>query len=211
MNKLKCTGTPICLCSECYIKHDLKYSKSQLRSDCDACYIQLCPLLNEYLEHYCGEHVPAPPPKVISQHKNKADTGTEYAFTLNMPPNYTTKEAMIKAAESILSHGLTPSAPYEKASHGAYVVEMTEVGTPHIHGVYKTPSGRRISSKYFQRYWKLWDEKKRMGHGHQGGYHQKARHAESYSAYMSKEGVVVPVGPTPESPAFSSPDLISHA
>lgn len=167
-----------------------------LRSDCDDCYMQLCPLLNEYLEHYCGEHVPAPPPKVVTPHKNKAAAETEYAFTLNMPPGYADEGAIIKAAEGILRHGLTPAAPYEKVCYGAYVLEKTEVGTPHIHGVYKTPSGRRIATKYFQRYWKLWDEKKKMGHGHQGGYHQKARHGESYSAYMSKEGVVVPVGDT---------------
>jgi len=122
-------------------------------------------------------------------HGNKADSDTSYAFTLTMPPNYSPSKPVETVAKNILEHGLT-NKPYEKATEWAYVLEHTEQGTPHIHGMYKTPSGRRISSKYFKRYWTLWDETKKMGHGHQGGYHQKSRSHESYTAYLEKEGVV---------------------
>lgn len=201
-NALVCKGNVTCLCSKCVYSHELEYQKETLRTDCEDCYVQKCPVLGDYIPHYCGEHVPSPPPR--KENPKKADQETEYAFTLNMPPGHASESALIKAAESILRHGLTPSAPYEKPCYGAYVVETTEVGTPHVHGVYKTPSGRRISSKYFKRYWPLWDEKVHLGHGHKGGYHQKARHAESYSAYMAKEGVVVPVA------APVAPEIISH-
>lgn len=122
-------------------------------------------------------------------HPLAAEPDTAYAFTLTMPPDYETKKPIDEIARLIMQHGLT-NKPYEKPHKWAYVMEHTEKGTPHIHGVYQTPSGRRISSKYFKRYWSLWDEKKPMGHGHQGGYHNKARHLESYEAYMQKEGVV---------------------
>jgi len=120
----------------------------------------------------------------------KAEEGVEYAFTLTMPPDYKPANPLPEVARKILEFGLT-NKPYEKAIEYAYVLEHTEKGTPHIHGVYKTPSGRRISSKYFNRYWTLWDESVDLGHGHKGGYHRKARHSESYKAYLEKEGVVV--------------------
>lgn len=121
---------------------------------------------------------------------NAADPNTEYAFTLTMPPDYVPKKPLEEVAKMIMECGLT-NKPYEKASQYGYVLEHTDKGTPHIHGVYKTPSGRRIATKYFNRYHPIWDEKIKLGNGHKGGYHQKARHAESYNNYLKKEGVVV--------------------
>lgn len=123
-------------------------------------------------------------------HANSADPTTSYAFTLTMPPTYESKKPLSEVASNILLKGLT-NKPYEKATEWAYVVEHTEQGTPHVHGMYRTNSGRRISSKYFNRYWPLWDEKVKLGHGHKGGYHQKTRHDQSYEAYLEKEGVVI--------------------
>ena len=138
----------------------------------------------------------------------KADVACEYAFTLTMPPDYQPKKPIEEVAKLILEHGLV-SKTKEKACEWAFVMEHTEAGTPHIHGVYKTPSGRRIEGKYFARYWPLWDEKIKLGHGHKGGYHARARHLESYKAYMQKEGVVVKNELT--TPPINSSELISHA
>ena len=138
----------------------------------------------------------------------KADVACEYAFTLTMLPDYQPKKPMEEVAKLILEHGLV-SKTKEKACEWACVMEHTEAGTPHIHGVYKTPSGRRIEGKYFARYWPLWDEKIKLGHGHKGGYHARARHLESYKAYMQKEGVVVKNELT--TPPINSSELISHA
>jgi hypothetical protein len=107
-----------------------------------------------------------------------------------MPPSYEPKKPIIEAAKMIMEHGIT-NKPYENTSKWIIVLEHTEAGTPHVHGWYKTNSGRRIASKYFQRYWPLWDEKVKMGSGHKGGYHQKARHNESYDAYLKKEGQII--------------------
>lgn len=136
----------------------------------------------------------------------KADASTAYAFTLTMPPDYEPKKPIDEVARLILENGIT-SKPYDRAAQWAYVVEHTESGTPHIHGMYKTPSGRRIEQKYFKRYWPLWDEKIKLGHGFKGGYHQKARDEQCYDAYIQKEGCVhrnKEKGPSPP------PELISH-
>lgn len=149
----------------------------------------------------CNQHAP----KVDSR---KADATCEYAFTLTMPPDYEPKKPIEEVARLICENGMT-SKPYERPEKWAFVLEHTEKGVPHIHGMYKTPSGRRIEQKYFKRYWPIWDEspKCRMGQGHKGGYHQKARHSESYEAYMEKEGVVCRNKAKPPTPP---PELISH-
>lgn len=166
-----------------------------------------------YCEGYCSKYIEWYKTKKSPVGRPKADQTTEYAFTLTMPPDYTPKKPIEEAARLIMVNGLT-NKPYEKAERYAYVLEHTEKGTPHIHGVYKTASGRRIAAKYFQRYWPLWDEKVKMGLGHKGGYHQKARHNESYDSYMEKEGEVVR-GPPPKAEGpldldLTNPDLISH-
>lgn len=175
---------------------------NQWKSECDyedemdcGCVYSHNPILGYPIAiRHCGEHVPAP-----RVDPRKADPTTEYAFTLTMPPDYKPKKPIEEVAKLIMEHGLTNN-PIERAVEWAYVLEHTETGTPHIHGVYKTASGRRISSKYFKRYWPLWDEKKRLGNGHQGGYHTQARSSECYKAYMLKEGVIVK----------NPPEIISH-
>jgi len=142
--------------------------------------VRLCPDLKKLMTY-------KPP---VLRHPQAANPDTEYAFTLTMPPDYTPVKPVEEVARLILEKGIT-NKPYEKASEWAFVLEHTEKGTPHIHGVYKTPSGRRLASKYFNRYWPLWDEKTKLGAGHKGGYHAPARHSESYHAYLLKEGVVV--------------------
>jgi hypothetical protein len=161
-----------------------------------------CSLCRDFLNYIMSKHGTHPDNK---KDPRSAEEGTEYAFTLTMPPDYKPAKPLSEVATKILEFGLT-NKPYQKACEWAYVLEHTEKGIPHIHGVYKTPSGRRISAKYFKRYWDLWDEKTLLGHGHKGGYHQKARHTESYRAYLEKEGVVMknpPASPLP-------PDIISH-
>lgn len=136
------------------------------------------------------------------KHPQAADTDTWYTFTLTIPTGSTPFKDLTEVARNIMLFGST-NKPYEKPSQYAYVLEHTEKGTPHVHGMYKTPSGRRIASKYFQRHHTIkewvktdadkffWNEKIHLGHGHRGGYHQKARQTECYEGYLEKEGVVI--------------------
>jgi len=144
-----------------------------------------CQCCDTYVEWYNDKAGPKSP----LFRTNKADPDTAYAFTLTMPPSYKPNKPLEQVAKLICTNGLT-NKPYEKPTRWAFVLEHTEAGIPHIHGMYKTPSGRRISAKYFKRYHDLWDEKVKLGDGHKGGYHKQARHNESYAAYMEKEGCV---------------------
>jgi len=179
---------PLCLCSKCVSASTIKYEReaNTKHPECPDCYLEWNPVLGEYLNRYCEVHTEA---VCATPDRRKADPETEYAFTLTMPTTYKSKKPIEEVARLILTNGLT-SKPYSKAIKWAYVLEHTEAGTPHIHGVYKTESGRRIEQKYFKRYWDLWDEKVKLGNGHKGGYHAKARHSQSYAAYMEKEGEV---------------------
>jgi len=134
--------------------------------------------------------------KAANKNPRCAAEGTQYAFTLTMPPDYQPAKPLSEVAKLIMEYGLT-NKPYEKACKYAYVLEHTANGTPHIHGVYQTKSGRRIASKYFKRYHDLWTENPKdpgyikMGNGFKGGYHQKVRSDQSYEGYLEKEGVVI--------------------
>lgn len=202
---------PLCLCTKCVVAHDTQYLKepNPKYPDCDDCYLQWNNVIADYVSHFCELHqeIVVPTPS-----KRKADVNTEYAFTLTMPPDYQPKKPIEEAAKFILEHGLV-SKTKEKAIEWAFVKEHTDAGTPHIHGVYRTPSGRRIESKYFNRYWPLWDEKVKLGYGHKGGYHAVARHSESYKAYMEKEGVVQKNPSSDLKPPLSDApgETISHA
>jgi len=153
-----------------------------------------CDFCKTILDYFVMKHALHPDNNKSSR---CAEEGTQFAFTLTMPPDYQPAKPLEEVAKKILEYGLT-NKPYEHACKYAYVLEHTATGTPHIHGVYETPSGRRIASKYFKRYWDLWDEKIKLGHGHKGGYHQKVRHNQSYEGYLEKEGVVIKGAPAPE-------------
>lgn len=193
MPPYKHDGRPTCLCHDCYLRDrptTISYREANSKHpDCPDCYLSFNVILGEYVNTYCDIHQEAPLETPIKRRYNQAESGTEYAFTLTMPPDYKPKKPIEEAARLILEHGLT-SKPYEKPCKWAFVLEHTEQGTPHVHGMYATPSGRQIEKKYFKRYWDLWDPKVKLGHGHKGGYHQKARSSESYAAYLEKEGVV---------------------
>jgi len=210
-------GNILCLCQACVAQHVSRQAlePNTIYPDCEACHLTWDFLFNEYLNKFCPAHQEAEKTKAeeiqrvynaSKKDPRSAEVGTQYAFTLTMPPDYQPANPLPEVAKKILEYGLT-NKPYEKATKWAFVLEHTDKGTPHIHGMYETPSGRRIASKYFQRYWPLWDEKVSLGHGHKGGYHKKARHNESYVAYMEKEGVIVKFAPAPK---ISSP-LVSNA
>jgi len=160
-----------------------------------------------YRESRCSEHWPEEEARLRalnSPAKNPRSKtgGQQYAFTLTLPVGAQPVKPLLEVAKNIMEFGITNS-PSEKADKYAYVLEYTEKGTPHIHGIYSTKSGRRIAAKYFARYhthdkWvkkiddpHFWNEKMGMGQGHRGGYHAPVRHGESYEGYLEKEGVVV--------------------
>lgn len=105
---------------------------------------------------------------------------TEYAFTLTSNV-MVEEEKIVNAVCKILSQQTCPVVEAE-----AYL-EYTKAGIPHIHGWYKCDKGHRIYQKIFKRYWPLWDESKKVGEGHQGGYH-KVMKSNKYRGYQAAEG-----------------------
>lgn len=108
-----------------------------------------------------------------------------YAFTLTtneidkiLWPNI--ENAMKQAAHKILTQLSQPVVA------GAAYLEYQDSGAPHIHGYYHLNEGKRIYPKTFKRYWPLWNEAKRLGLGHVGGYH-KLMSSGSYKDYAGAE------------------------
>lgn len=209
---------PLCLCTQCVLTQLAKKVRDMNPDfpDCSDCY--LGNFFEDYSPVYCRIHTPPLAPSK-KERPNKADKDQKWAFTLTQPPDYVWKKPIEEVARLIMVHGLT-NKPYENAVEWAFVKEHTDKGTPHIHGVYKTPSGRRIAGKYFKRYWTLWEEptdkqKKENPlpyHGHKGGYHALVRHDRSYDGYMEKEGDVYRSefrAPQP-SQDVSGTDVIQH-
>lgn len=117
---------------------------------------------------------------------SKRKATSEYAFTLTTditdPEQWkSVEEQMIKATSKILTQQTCPVLEAE-----AYL-EYQASGAPHIHGWYKCDKGHRVYQKIFKRYWSIWDESKKRGKGHQGGYHSIMK-SNQYRGYQAAEG-----------------------
>lgn len=130
--------------------------------------------------HDPDSHIDKPP---RSTHEgNGAPNGT-FAGTLTKAPDWSeTEEDMIRAMHKIMEQKTCPVKKY------AWYLEYTNADLPHIHFIYQTTTGGRIHAKVFKRYWKQWDEKRKLGAGHQGGYHKFVDSETVYLEYIEKDG-----------------------
>jgi hypothetical protein len=105
-----------------------------------------------------------------------------FAGTLNMAPTWPENEVtLINAIQRIMKQKTCPV----KRLH--WNLEYTKANLPHIHFMYETVTGGRIHSKVFQRCYHHWDESKKCGEGHQGGYHREVYSEEEYMEYIKKD------------------------
>lgn len=105
-----------------------------------------------------------------------------HAGTLTQTPDAeTTEDDMVMAMKKIFAQRTCPVKRY------AWYVEYTQNGTPHIHFIYEAESGGRIHAKVFMRYWKVWNESRRLGAGFQGGFHKEVVSEIAYREYISKD------------------------
>jgi hypothetical protein len=116
----------------------------------------------------------------------KLKSNKEFAFTLTT--SITDKDkwpdlenAMCIAADKILNQQTCPVLA------GAAYLEYQASGAPHVHGWYRCSGGHRIYQKIWKRYWPEWNEDKKLGKGHPGGYHQELK-TNWYKGYASAEG-----------------------
>lgn len=121
--------------------------------------------------------------KKNTTHKGNGTPTGIFAGTLTMSPDdKLNEEDMVHAMKKIVSQQTCPVKNY------AWYVEYTDNGLPHIHFIYEAESGGRIHQKVFKRYWKQWDESKKMGQGHRGGYHKHVQSETAYLEYIEKDG-----------------------
>lgn len=133
-----------------------------------------------YIRHDPETHVTLDPK---TTHSGNGTHQGWFAGTLTQSvDDDTTEDDMVRAMEKIFSQKTCSVDKY------AWYVEYTKKQTPHIHFIYITTTGGRIHAKVFKRYWKQWDEKRRLGKGHQGGYHCPVYSDVAYREYISKDG-----------------------
>lgn len=119
---------------------------------------------------------------------NGAPSGA-FAFTITK----SSKDAfsvgdMLTAVRKIMSQKSCPVAKYAWYYEEKGRDENGDPIHPHIHGIYETHGGGRIEAKHFMRAWPIWNEKKPLGAGFQGGYHRPVRSSEGYKDYIKKDG-----------------------
>ena len=113
-----------------------------------------------------------------------------WAGTLTKAPTDPISEAdMIAAINKLMAQKTCPVKRY------AWYLEYKEDGRhPHIHFIYETETGGRITQRTFQRVWSIWDEKKEYHDekgrykGHRGGYHKAVADEYAYNDYISEDG-----------------------
>lgn len=137
-------------------------------------------IYKEWNKHMILHHgFPAPSNKRCG---NGAHNGL-FAFTLTMSPSDgLTEKELIAAAKKLMTQQSCPVKRY------AWYLEYKDAARhPHIHGIYETESGGRIEAKHFRRAWPIWNESKKLGLGHRGGYHRPVVSSDDYSAYIAKD------------------------
>lgn len=119
---------------------------------------------------------------------NGAPSGA-FAFTLTKSPKdpYTVGDMLI-AVRKIMSQKSCKVARYAWYYEDKGRDDNGDPIHPHIHGMYETHSLGRIEAKHFMRAWPIWNEKKPLGAGFQGGYHRPVRSDEGYANYIKKDG-----------------------
>jgi len=66
------------------------------------------------------------------------------------------------------------------------VGELTQAGIPHVHAWYRLDGGRRITTKSFKRAYPIWNERNKLGAGHEGGHHAPVKRQSDFDGYIEK-------------------------
>ena len=123
--------------------------------------------------------------KHIAYEENPTPEAYWYVFTLTTNNDEHTKDNLLGAASKLFENGVTHLN--EPIIKGAYCLEYTEAGRPHIHGIYTTGTPRRLTNRSFQRAWKLWaPAKNQTAGGFKGGYHERSTNPQKYKDYINK-------------------------
>lgn len=130
--------------------------------------------------------------KIFNPGKQREGNGAPkgaFAFTFTKSPkDPLTIGDMLTAVRKVMNQKSCPVMQYAWYYEDKGRDENGDAIHPHIHGMYETQSGGRIEAKHWKRAWDVWNEKKPMGAGFQGGYHRPVRSEEAYEDYIKKDG-----------------------
>lgn len=70
------------------------------------------------------------------------------------------------------------------------VGEVGSNGLSHVHCFYKLRGGVKITDKNFKRAWPVWNPKKKLGRGFEGGHHATVREESDFRGYIDKDVAV---------------------
>lgn len=123
------------------------------------------------------------------RHKGNGAPRGAFAFTLTKSPKdpYTVGDMLI-AVRKVMSQKSCKVVRYAWYYEDKGRDENGDPIHPHIHGMYETESQGRIEAKHWKRAWEIWNEKKPLGSGFQGGYHRPVRSEEGYVNYIKEDG-----------------------
>jgi len=121
-------------------------------------------------------------------HKNNTENAKQQLgareFTLTYGDHYTSPEQAKFAMEQAIER-LTRYYKNEIIEFHA-VGEYTKAGRPHIHGWYHLDGGRKITDKNFKRAYPIWNPKKKLGRGFEGGHHATIERVSDFHGYTEK-------------------------
>jgi len=105
-------------------------------------------------------------------------------FTLTYGDHYTTPD-QAKHAMDLAIERLTRYYKNEIIEFHA-IGEYTKAGRPHIHGWYHLEGGLKITDKNFKRAYPIWNPKKKLGRGFEGGHHATIERVSDFHGYTEK-------------------------
>lgn len=171
VEKCFCEGGLKDVCSECINWLDILRSYSVLQDH----------LWKQKLREY-SNYLNAKKGVQVKHHEGNGKPKGIFAGTLTMSTRDPLNQAdMIAAIRKIMRQKSQPVKRY------CWYLEYTKADVPHIHFIYETQSGGRITAQTFKRHWKIWDEHESVGNGHRGGYHKYCHDEKAYMDYIMKD------------------------
>lgn len=111
----------------------------------------------------------------------------DWEFTLTYSPD--THGWMADEAEAHMRQAIERLTRYYAGELVEFhaVGERTQRGAPHVHGWYRLTTGGRITSKNFKRAYPIWNERRKLGRGHEGGHHAPIKRTSDFAGYIEKD------------------------
>lgn len=181
-----------CQCVNCVTARYWRIAHNQAQSDDPKAYDDPLERHQRYIDA-ATEHVRLAEEiirKRTLHQQNKANALSKlgpWEFTLTYSPKEhgwmaeQAEEAMREAVERLCRYYADEIIEFHA------VGERTQMGQPHVHAWYHLKGGRKITTKSFKRAYPIWNEKRKLGRGHEGGHHAPIKRTSDFAGYIEKD------------------------